>query len=133
MAFHNKVPLYRLPIFKVLVIQVLVTLTLAFFFMVFQSLNAGFSALLGGMITLIPNIYFALKAFRYFGAQSSVAIILSLWTGEAGKFVLTAALFILVFLAIKSIDVVALFVSYFLVLMVSSFGLLLVKKSFKKY
>lgn len=133
MAFHNKVPLYRLPIFRLLAIQALVTLGLSLVFFVFKGLNAGFSALLGGMIVLMPNVYFMLKTFRYFGARSAVAITLSLWTGEAGKFVLTAALFVLVFLTIKPLHLMALFISYFLVLMVSSFGLLLVKKSFKKY
>lgn len=133
MAFHSKVPLHQLPVFRLLVIQALVALVLAIIFMIFQGVNAGFSALLGGMISLIPNVYFALKTFRYFGARSAVAITLSLWTGEAGKFILTAALFILVFLTIKPVYLMALFISYFLVLMVSSFGLLLVKRSFKKY
>lgn len=133
MAFHNKVPLYRLPIFRVLVIQALVTLGMAFVFFIFKGSNAGLSALLGGMIALIPNTYFALKTFRYFGAQSAVAVTLSLWAGEAGKFVLTAVLFVLVFFTIKPIHLMALFITYFFVLVVASFGLLLVKKRFKKY
>lgn len=133
MAFRNKVPLHQLPIFKVLVVQALVTIGLAVVFLIGKNVNAGFCALLGGLIALLPNIYFALKTFRYFGAQSAMAITLSLWSGEMGKYVLTAALFVLVFLAIKPTDLIALFISYFIVLIVSSLGLLLVKKSFKKY
>lgn len=132
MAFRNKVPIHQLPAFKVLVTQALVAIGLALAFLL-KDLNAGFCALLGGSIALLPNIYFALKAFRYFGAQSVMATTLSLWSGEMGKYVLTAALFVLVFLAIKPIDLIALFISYFIVLIVSSLGLLLVKKSFKKY
>lgn len=132
MAFRNKLPIYQLPVFKVLVIQALVAIGLALAFLL-KDLNASFCALLGGLIALLPNIYFALKTFRYFGAQSAMAITLSLWTGEMGKYVLTAALFVLVFLAVKPINLVALFLSYFIVLIVSSLGLLLVKKSFKKY
>lgn len=130
-AFRNKVPLYQLPIFKVLVVQAFVAIGLAIAFWLIKGLNAGGSASLGGLIALLPNLYFALKAFRYFGAQSAVAVTLSLWTGEMGKYMLTAALFVLVFLVIKPLDIAALFISYFLVLIVSSFGLLLVKKSFK--
>lgn len=131
MAFRNKVPLYQLPIFKVLVVQAVVALALALAFLLIKGLNAGFCAFLGGLIAILPNLYFALKTFRYFGAQSAVAVTLSLWTGEMGKYILTAALFVLVFLAIKPLDITALFISYFLVLIVSSLGLLLVKKSFK--
>lgn len=130
-AFRSKVPLYQLPIFKVLVVQAFVAIGLALAFWLIKGLNAGGSASLGGLIALLPNLYFALKAFRYFGAQSAVAVTLSLWTGEMGKYMLTAALFVLVFLVIKPLDIAALFISYFLVLIVSSFGLLLVKKSFK--
>lgn len=129
-AFRNKVPLYQLPIFKILVVQAVVALGLALAFLLIKGLNAGGGALLGGLIAILPNLYFALKAFRYFGAQSAVAVTLSLWTGEMGKYMLTAALFVLVFLVIKPLDIAALFISYFLVLIVSSFGLLLVKKKF---
>lgn len=133
MAFRNKVPLYRLPVFKVLIVQALVTVCLALIFLVGKNLSAGYSALLGGLIAFIPNIYFALKTFRYFGARSALAVTLSLWSGEMGKYVLTAALFVLVFMLVKAINLKALFISYFIVLLISSFGLLLVKQSVRKY
>lgn len=131
MAFRHKVPLYQLPVFKILVVQLLVTICIAVVWLLAKGLNASFCGLLGGLIVLIPNSYLALKTFRYFGAQSAVAITLALWTGEIGKYILTAVLFVLVFLTIKPLDIMVLFTSYFLVLLTSSLGLILVRQSFK--
>lgn len=133
MAFRNKIPFRQLAISKLLLAQALVGVVIAVVFLLAEGVSAAGSALLGGLIALLPNIYFALKTFRYFGAQSAVSITLSLWTGEMGKYVLTVAMFVFVFVVIKPNNLVALFVSYFLVLIVSSLGLILVKKSFKKY
>lgn len=131
MAFRHKVPLYQLPVFKVLVLQVLATICLALFLLVIKGQNASYCGFLGGLIALLPNSYFALKAFRYFGARSAVAVALSLWTGEMGKYILTAVMFVLVFLAVKPQEILVLFTCYFLVLLIPSLGLILVKQSFK--
>jgi len=55
------------------------------------------SALLGGLIGIIPNIVFALKAFRYAGAKSAKKVVESFFSGVKIKMVLTAILFSLVF------------------------------------
>lgn len=133
MAFRNKTPLHQLAISKLLLAQALVGIIAVLFFLLVEGKAAAGNAILGGLIALLPNVYFALKTFRYFGAQSAVSITLSLWSGEMGKYVLTVAMFVFVFMVIKPTNLIALFISYFLVLIVSSFGLLLVKKSFKKY
>jgi len=51
--------------------------------------------LLGGLIALLANAYFAFKAFRYFGARSARAIVQSIWAGAMGKWIITAVLFAL--------------------------------------
>lgn len=133
MAFRNKTPLHQLAISKLLLAQILMSVVIAMGFLLANGMNAAGSAMLGGFIAFLPNIYFALKTFRYFGAQSAMAVTLSLWTGELGKYALTVGLFIFVFLVIKPTNLIALFIGYFVVLMVASLGLLLVKKSFRKY
>ncbi len=55
------------------------------------------SALTGGLIGIIPNIIFALKAFRYAGAKSSKKVVESFFSGVKIKMVLTAILFSLAF------------------------------------
>ncbi|WP_136065061.1 F0F1 ATP synthase subunit I [Modicisalibacter radicis] len=61
---------------------------------------AAVSALLGGLVCLLPNGYFAWRAFRYQGARFARDIVKSFYRAEAGKFGLTAALFALVFIAV---------------------------------
>lgn len=133
MAFRNKTPLHQLAISRLLLAQALMSGVIGVVFWLAEDISAAGNAILGGLIALVPNIYFALKTFRYFGAQSAVAVTLSFWTGELGKYVLTVGLFIFVFLAVKPNNLIALFIGYFVVLMVSALGLLLVKKSFRKY
>ncbi len=53
----------------------------------------AYSALLGGLIAVVPNIYFASLAFRYSGARAANDVAKSLYVGEVGKFVLTAMAF----------------------------------------
>jgi len=90
---------------------------------------AGYSALLGGLIAWLANLYFAHKAFRYFGARSVKAVVQSLWSGEMGKLILTAALFALVFVGVRPLELLALFGGYLLVLGTGASALLLVRNN----
>lgn len=127
MNIRNKTPLHRLPVFPLLLIQLAVALLAALAGWLWQGPEAGYSTLLGGMIALVPNLYFTYKAFRYFGARSVNAIVQSFWSGEMGKLILTAALFALVFAGVERLHVAALFAGYGLVLGTSACSLLLVK------
>lgn len=129
MNIRNRTPLYRLPVFRVLVVQALIGLATAFACGVFFGLVAGYSALLGGLIAWIANLYFTHKAFRYFGARSIKAVVQSLWSGEMGKLILTAALFALVFVGVQPLEPLALFGGYLLVLGTGASSLLLMKNN----
>jgi ATP synthase protein I len=76
-----------------LVIVLLVTLIIYFIF----GINHAKSALVGGIVAIVPNIVFALKAFKYAGAQSSKKVVESFFGGVKLKMVLTALLFALAF------------------------------------
>src|SRR5690554_5129880 len=54
--------------------------------------GTALSALLGGGIALLANAWFARQVFRYCGARQARRIAHSFYRGEAGKFVLSAAL-----------------------------------------
>lgn len=73
---------------------------------------AAISALLGGLIAIIPNAYFAKWAFRYSGARAADKVAQSFYRGEAGKFILTSILFALVFIGVKPLNVLVIFVTY---------------------
>jgi len=92
---------------------ILVVVSLAF---LLRSQVAGYSALLGGLIFLLPHGYFALKAFRYSGARSAKKIMSSFYQGEAGKLILCAILFTMVFKWIQPLDIAALFLTFAIML-----------------
>lgn len=121
--------MHRLPAVRVLQIQAVAALAAAVLCGMVFGIVAGYSALLGGLIAWLANLYFAYKAFRYFGARSTRAIIQSFWSGEMGKQILAAALFALVFVGVRPLEPVALFTGYLLVLGVGASALLLMKNN----
>ncbi len=66
-----------------------------------SSVQAAVSVLLGGLVSIIPNMYFARMLFKYHGAQAARKIVNSFYKGEAIKMLLTVSLFALVFKSLK--------------------------------
>lgn len=126
----NRLPFHRLPVFPVLVVQLLVLLLLALALWQWQGAVAGYSGLCGGLIAWLPNMYFAHKAFRFTGARAAQAIVRSFYAGEAGKLILTAVLFALTFAGVKPLDALAVFGVFFLTQLVNWFSPLLMKIRF---
>ena len=127
MAYRNKVPFQRQPMFRIIVLQTAMSALIGLFFWLTQGWVAAYSAWFGGLIALIPNVYFTYKAFQYFGARSIAVIVQSFWAGQMGKLILTALLFAVLFLGVKPLSVLAVFVGYILVQMTSATSLLLTK------
>nr|WP_298171327.1 F0F1 ATP synthase subunit I [uncultured Pseudomonas sp.] len=126
----NRLPFHRLPVFPVLVVQLLVLLLLALVLWQWQGAVAGYSGLCGGLIAWLPNMYFAHKAFRFTGARAAQAIVRSFYAGEAGKLILTAVLFALTFAGVKPLDALAVFGVFFVTQLVNWFSPLLMKIRF---
>lgn len=68
----------------------------------------GVSILLGGLIQLIPQAWFTWQAFKYAGANHASAIVRSMYRGEAGKLVLTACGFTVVYNVMDNVNAIAL-------------------------
>lgn len=128
----NRTPFHRLPAFPVLVLQACAAFLAALILWFFQNPVAGYSGLLGGLVALVPNAYFAYRVYRYSGARSAQAIVREFYSGEAGKIILTAALFVLVWVGVKPLEATAVFAGYLAVLAVGASGLLIVKR-FQKH
>ncbi len=73
------------------------------------------SALIGGMVVIIPNMLFAYKAFKYAGAQASRKVVDSFFSGVKLKMALTALFLALVFKFLV-LSVIPFFVMFSLVL-----------------
>lgn len=82
----------------------------------------AYSVLCGGLIAILPQAYFAARAFRFRGAKSAQAIARASYSGEVGKFFLSAAGFATVFVAVRPIDGLAVFAGYLAMLVVQIFG-----------
>lgn len=74
-------------------VVILITL-ITYFYLGFEYAKSTF---VGGGVAIIPNIVFALKAFKYAGAQSSKKVVESFFSGVKLKMGLTALLFALAF------------------------------------
>ena len=106
----------RPPIARWFVIKSVVLVFASLTFMSIRGQVSGYSALLGGLIFLLPHGYFALKAFRYAGARSAKKIMSSFYQGEAGKLILCTILFTMVFKWIQPLDIAALFLTFAIML-----------------
>ncbi|MBF7728883.1 F0F1 ATP synthase subunit I [Pseudomonas sp. N040] len=124
---QTRLPLHRLAVFKVLIAQLIVVLLICVLLLVWRGWIAGYSGLFGGAIAWLPNLYFAKKAFSFSGARAAREILRSFYAGEAGKFVLTAVLFALVFAGVRPVDAPALFGAFIATQMVGWFAPLLIK------
>lgn len=124
----KRLPFHRLPVFPVLMVQLTVALLLAAACWHWRGAVGGYSGLCGGLIAWLPNVYFAHKAFRFSGARAAQAIVRSFYAGEAGKLVLTAVLFALVFAGVKPLDALALFGVFLLTQLVNWFAPLLMTR-----
>lgn len=76
---------------------------------------AAYSLLFGGLISAVPNAYFAQKVFRNRGARATERIVKAFYAGEAIKLALMSAGFALVFVYVKPLNTMALFGGFVLV------------------
>lgn len=81
---------------QILFIAFIVMLTTVIIFYMLDMLHAK-SILIGGLVALIPQIVFAIKAFQYAGANSSKLVVEAFFSGVKLKMILTALLFALSF------------------------------------
>lgn len=113
---NTKRSITRPPVTRLIVIQILLTLVVSLLFLA-KSVSGAYSAFLGGLIFTLPNAYFAHKAFAYSGARAAQQIVKSFYMGESVKLILTAVLFTVVFVLVKPLDVLALFLAFFVLVM----------------
>lgn len=118
----------RPPVYRVLYIQIVVTLMSCIISLIIWDEVNAYSALLGGVISFVPNSIFIWKAFSISGARQAQNIVNAFYKGEAIKITLTAFLFVITFLAVKPLSVITLFIVFILVQAVNWFTPILIKQ-----
>ena len=106
------------PFYIALLVQLLFCLMAALVMFLLIDGVASYSILLGGLISIVPNGYFAWKVFRFSGARNTPLIVKSFYAGETGKLIMTGVLFALVFAGIKPLNELAVIVSFILTIIV---------------
>ncbi|MEM7207769.1 MAG: ATP synthase subunit I [Pseudomonadota bacterium] len=76
------------------------------------SLTAAISMLVGALIGFLPNAYFALRVFDTSRGRSAQATRSAIYSGAAGKVIVTAALFSVAFLLLSPLHAPALFAGF---------------------
>lgn len=105
------------PVKRLLMAQALVSLLAGLIAEVFWA-GSGFSALLGGMVALLPQSAFSLLTFKYRGARRITDTVQLLMIGATLKFGLTVVLFALVFIGVQPSNPISLLCAYIAVLSV---------------
>ncbi len=102
----------RPPVHRISVVQIviLVVVCLALKYGVTPVLAE--SLLLGGLIAILPQAYFAWRVFQHQGARAAHHIARSSYVGEVGKFVLAVTGFALVFAFYRPVEAWAVFAGY---------------------
>lgn len=104
------------PIYIAFIIQFFSCVVLALAVWLLLDGVAAYSILLGGFISIVPNSYFAFKAFRYRGASKTPLIIKSFYAGETGKLIMTGAFFAMVFAGVKPLNELAVIIGFIIIL-----------------
>lgn len=113
------------PVVKISLIQLAAVLLVALALELTLNRVIALSALLGGLLCVLPNLYFGLRAFELMGssrsdpnrrqirgARASQRTVASFYRAETGKFVLTLMGFAAVFATVKPLNGAVLFISY---------------------
>lgn len=80
-----------------------------------HGVEAAYSALLGGMISLVPDYYFARRVFRRYADRSPVETAGIMLRAEITKIALVVLMFGAVFAFVMALNVLALIAGYVLV------------------
>lgn len=100
------------PVYKVIVAQLLAAAFIAAVFLLLSGTITAYSVLLGGLISALPNSYFAQQAFKFQGARNADKVVKSFVRGELGKLGITIVLFALSFTLITNLSELALILGF---------------------
>lgn len=110
---------------KVLVGQIGIGVVLAAILWGLYGHVAGYSALLGSLICVIPNAFLALRLALPRPDAGGRALMRAAWIGEFGKLALTVLMFSVVFVLVQPLNVAALFAGFIAAQLMTFAGLLL--------
>ena len=112
----------RPPIYKIFMVQMLLTMGISLVLLLISGYVAAYSSLIGGIIFALPQLYFGFKAFLYAGAHAIQNVVINFYKGESTKILIIAVSFALVFKFLKPVDYFALYSTFISVLILNCFS-----------
>jgi ATP synthase protein I len=97
---------------RVLLAQLGLSMVVAAIFWGMDGLTSGYSALLGGLICVIPNAFLALRLAAPRRDPGAGALVRAAYIGELGKLALTVLMFGVVFTQVKPLSAGPLFIGF---------------------
>lgn len=110
----------RQRIFSIYRNQALVLLLLAVGLYIGLGRTVAISSVAGGLVYLIPNLYFAQRALKHSPGATARRVLAEMYISEIWKMVLTAVLFAAVFVLVKPLSPFSLFGTYILLQLIGS-------------
>lgn len=101
-----KPPLWRITLIQLSILLVLATTAIPLGKVVV------YSVLLGGLVQVAANAYFARLAFRYQGARRIGMALQAMYRGETGKIMMSAVLFAVAFALVTPLNMLAMVATY---------------------
>ncbi|MEP4486272.1 MAG: ATP synthase subunit I [Halioglobus sp.] len=112
----------RPPVHRITLLQCIGLALLALLSVLISEDVRTYSLICGGLVAIVPQAFFALRTFRYRGAQSAHAMARAGYSAEIGKFFLSCVGFAIVFALLRPIDGAAVFAGFVAMLMLHIFG-----------
>jgi ATP synthase protein I len=117
------------PVAKVLLAQLGLSVVLAMLFWGMNGSVSAYSALLGGLICVIPNAFLALRLVVPRRDPGPGALVRAAYIGEIGKLALTVLMFTIVFTLVRPLAAGALFAGFIAAQLVTFSGFLMKDRS----
>ncbi|MGH8578671.1 MAG: ATP synthase subunit I [Gammaproteobacteria bacterium] len=109
--------------YKIVAAQALVTVIIALLLLVISSARSAYSALAGGLVSVVSNSYLAAKLFRFERDAVPGRIVRAFYVGEAVKILITAVSFVFIF-AVLDTEALYVLLTYGATLLVYWFALI---------
>lgn len=103
------------PVQVMIIVQLVVILVMAAVTYLLLGKVGAYSTVLGGLISTVPNAYYAHMVFRHRGASAMSRVIRSIYVGEVIKLVMMGAGFAMALILVEPLDELALFAGFVLV------------------
>lgn len=128
MSGYQDITRNRAAAFRLVYVQLVITVVIALLSYVYSELVIAYSVLLGSAVHILPNIYFVRSAFKRAKGETPQLILSRFYIAEAQKFLVTIAMFTICFALVKPLHIVAFFAAYILIMIVNLAGLAISRK-----